>query len=411
MNTTLHRQSLLEALTLATGSVVRANQTPILNAVLLTADTASQSLVITTTNLQIRLTTSLPAKVTANGSYALPATKLLAIIRSMTAETVRIAEGKSAGVLQISSGVTVFNICSTEGKEFPTELVVNETSKITASQKDLLSLFRHVAECQSEDPQRHILNATHLHVDVRAAKAILTAVATDSKMLARMTLEVEFSGQLAPDSSISDIIIPAQTVHEIIRMGKSALPDHPATLEYGRNGLNLRIRTEGPENTTRDVTISSVLFQGTYPANTHHFLANRPALHASVSVDDLLRSLACVSLVCTERTMGVQMAFTEDMVRLKAETAELGTSSDAVALAKPGPAESSKFRVNPKQLTRLLESWKGHVANFHFPSTNRDPIHISMVDEPSFRSLVMPVVVEVTPQKSPIKEPAPAAVA
>src|SRR5205814_2312250 len=179
---------------------------------------------LTTTDLDVGVRGSFEAEVEKEGATTLPARRLFNIVRELPSSEISIdVDGKNAA--SIRSGQSFFKILGLPEEEFPPLPKFEDAKVVTIRQKDLRDGLRKTSYAISTDETRYVLNG--ILFSFKDNK--LTLVATDSRRLALVDLEVEFAR-----SQETEIIVPAKAVTEIQRLVRE---EGEVKLSIGQNQI------------------------------------------------------------------------------------------------------------------------------------------------------------------------------
>lgn len=172
----LNKAQFTAALKRVLPAVERKTSIPILANVLITADT--EGIQITGTDLDVRLTVPVTAKVMKLGQVAVPAHKLadtLAKLRTMDADTVELAEGENHWVTLKCAALTVkLPGMGTENFPVAEKFPVGGASTITVQASVLAGLIHRTRYAIAKQESRYTLNGVLLVWERDAVKMVAT---------------------------------------------------------------------------------------------------------------------------------------------------------------------------------------------------------------------------------------------
>src|SRR3954468_17002930 len=206
MKLTITREQLQEGLVAVAASGPAKTTLPILSNILLEAK--KDGIRLSGTDLDIAVSTTVPAEVDEEGAITLPAKKLSDIARELPAASVRIS---SAGEqrAQVECGKSKFRLLGLPKDEFPSFPQVKFENAWKAPAKDLHKLISHVAFAVSTEESRPILNGVLWEL----RSELMRMVATNGHRLAKMEVPIAAAG--APSS---DLIVPPKALDQIRRL-------------------------------------------------------------------------------------------------------------------------------------------------------------------------------------------------
>jgi len=201
MNLTASVTSLTAAMATTIAAVERRSTIPILSNVLLVA--TDGTLTVTASDLDIDVTTSIDADVSAEGDVTINAAVLLAALKKFSkAGDVSIVAAN--GSAEIKSGRSRMQVQTLPADDFPKMTRPENGTVISIKASDLAALLGTCAFAMSNDELRYYLNGVFLHND----DGVISAVATDLHKLA-------YRKGIVPAGDMPNIILPFKSVNYI----------------------------------------------------------------------------------------------------------------------------------------------------------------------------------------------------
>ena len=180
---------------------------PVLNNVLIKAE--GDTVVLTTTNLDLGIRCSIKAEVEKPGEITLPVKKLAAIVNSMPQQEITLESGDGQ-VARIRSGRSDFQrFNGLKAEDFPPLPSFVDQHNYELGPQELLNMLRSVSYAQSSDENRYILNSVFFNF----SEGKLTLVATDGRRLALISRDMKIDRE-----DEGSIILPAKTVSELEKL-------------------------------------------------------------------------------------------------------------------------------------------------------------------------------------------------
>jgi DNA polymerase III subunit beta len=155
MKFTITREKLQEGLVAVAASVPSKTTLPVLSNLLVEA--TRDGLRLSGTDLDIAVSTTIPASVDQEGAITLPARKLVEIVRELPSAAIRITSSGEQRVA-IECGKSKFKLLGLPKEEFPAFPAVKFENGWRVPSKDLHKLISHVAFAASTEESRPILN-------------------------------------------------------------------------------------------------------------------------------------------------------------------------------------------------------------------------------------------------------------
>lgn len=200
MKLTLDRDALLSAMLRASGIVARRSTIPILANVLLTA---TDSLTIRATDLDLQAVVTVAADVAAPGSITVPAGTLLDIAKA-TPEGAEISMTLTDGRLHVTAGRARWKLPTLPARDFPSMAPPEWEWSATMAGSDLADLLGRVAWAMNVDQGRAMLCGARIEV----GEGQMIAVATQGRDMAVARTAVTAA-------AFDGVTIPARACQEI----------------------------------------------------------------------------------------------------------------------------------------------------------------------------------------------------
>src|SRR6266536_6412791 len=242
MKFTITREQLQEGLSGVAAAIPAKTTLPLLANVLVEA--TKQGLRLSGTDLDIAVSTTVPADVDAEGAVTLPAKKLVDIARELPAGSVRVTAAGEARV-SIEAGRSKFKLLGLPREEFPSFPAVKFDGAWNAAAGVVHKLVGHVAFAASTEESRPILNGVLW--ELRGDR--MRMVATNGHRLARMDVPASSQGA----GGQADLIIPPKALEQIRRLFGG-----DEEIEIAKSDNHLGFRTTTTQIYTR-------LIEGPYP--------------------------------------------------------------------------------------------------------------------------------------------------
>ncbi len=327
MKFTITREKLQEGLVAVAASVPTKTTLPVLSNILVEA--VEGGIRLSGTDLDIAVSTKVPAEVDSEGAVTLPAKKLVEIVRELPSAAIRVT-GAGEQRVNLECGRSRFKLLGIPRDEFPSFPPVSFDESWTIAAADLQKLISHVAFAASTEESRPILNGVLW--ELREDK--MRMVATNGHRLARM--DVPVSGGTAS----ADLIVPPKALEQIRR-----LFDVSDEIQMARSDNHLGFRSG-------DTVVFTRLIEGPYP-NYEQVIPRENDREATVDKQAFGAALRRVGVVASDQTHRVRLAFDEGMLRFTVSTPDLGDAQDEMSVAFEGEALEIGFNA-----TYLLEILK-----------------------------------------------------
>jgi DNA polymerase-3 subunit beta len=365
MKFTITRERLQEGLVAVAASVPTKTTLPVLSNILLEA--TAEGVRLSGTDLDIAVSTVVPAEVDAEGAVTIPAKKLVEIVRELPSAAIRVTASGEQRV-QLECGRSRFKLLGIPREEFPNFPPVNFDDSWTVTSSDLQKLINHVSFAASTEESRPILNGVLWEVK----GDLMRMVATNGHRLAKM--DVSVSG----GSAAAELIVPPKALEQVRRLfGPSD------EIEIAKSDNHLGFRTGSTLVFTR-------LVEGPYP-NYEQVIPRENDRACTVEKDGLASALRRVGVVASDQTHRVRLQFTGGALKLSVSTPDLGEAQDEVAITYDGDALEIGF--NATYLLEILKYMPTDEVRLTFKAPERaatvEPV--GWDDPASYLCLVMPL--------------------
>ena len=227
MNINIKRELLLPALQRANGVIEKRQSIPILSNVLFQCD--AQQLIITATDTEVEVNTSMSLGTQEQVKVAIPARKLFDICKELP-ENSDIKIDLSSKQAKIKSGRSRFTLALSSGQEFPKIGDFDNLCEFKIEIGLLKNLLDKTEFAMALQDVRHYLNGLLLEVQ----DGLIRAVATDGHRLAMAEENVR-----AEPGKLIQSIIPRKGVIEINRLLSGFDKATKAELRLGTNHLKM----------------------------------------------------------------------------------------------------------------------------------------------------------------------------
>jgi DNA polymerase-3 subunit beta len=365
MKFTITREKLHEGLGAVAGSVPAKTTLPVLSNILVEA--TRDGLRLSGTDLDIAVSTVIPAQVDQEGATTLPARKLVDIVRELPSAAIRVASSGEQRV-QIECGRSRFKLLGLSREEFPAFPAVKFEGGWKLAAKELQKLIAHVSFAASTEESRPILNGVLW--ELRADR--MRMVATNGHRLARMDVPLKGAGGQA------DLIVPPKALDQIRRL--FAADDE---LEIARSDNHLGFRSAGTQVFTR-------LIEGPYP-NYEQVIPRENDKIVTVDKAAFAGALRRMSIVASDQTHRIRIAFAQGSCKLSVVTPDLGEAQEEMTTAYDGDPLEIGF--NASYLLEIMKFMPTDEVRMTFKAPERaatcEPV--GWDDPASYLTLVMPL--------------------
>jgi DNA polymerase-3 subunit beta len=368
MKMTIETAELAKALYRVQGIADRKSTMPILAHVLLTA--ADDGLTVSATDLDVGLSGTYKANISAPGSVAVHARQLYDVVKSLATPKIEIAR-QDNNWIELKGGQSRFRLVGMAADEFPALPTHSQVKTFTIKAAELTELIDRTLFCVSTDDNRHNLSGIFCE---SPSKAVLRMVATDGHRLSMA--ERKFENDIPIDQGV---IVPRKGFQEL----KRVLSDNSESIdkvELGFSGNSGVLRAGA-------VTLSTRLVEGQFP-DYGQVIPTSPSKVAKINRHVFSEALRRVSLLSQSRSYGVRVTFNSGKLELLAEDPEFGEAHENVEMEYSGDSITIGF--NARYLLDVLGLIRDDGIRFEF-SDDLSPGVIKPVEEAGFLAVVMPM--------------------
>jgi DNA polymerase-3 subunit beta len=366
MKFTITREQFQEGLQAVAGSVPTKTTLPVLSNILVEATHGGVRL--SGTDLDIAVSTTVPASVDQEGSITVPARKLAEIVRELPNASIRITASGEQRVT-IECGRSKFRLLGLPKDEFPAFPAVKFEGGWKATAGNLQKLITHVAFAASTEESRPILNGVLW--ELRPDR--MRMVATNGHRLARMDVPTATAG-----GAQADLIVPPKALEQIRKLFSAE-----DEIEVARSENHLGFRSATTQVFTR-------LIEGPYP-NYEQVIPRENDKVMTADKGAITSALRRMSIVASDQTHRIRMAFANGSCKLSVQTPDLGEAQEEVTVTYEGDALEIGF--NAAYMLEVLKYIPTDEVRMTFKAPERaatcEPV--GWDDPASFLALVMPL--------------------
>lgn len=374
---TCDRQQLVEAVSNVQRAVSSKSSVPALEGILLKAE--REEMTLCGFDLELGMTTRLPARIEESGSVILGARLFSDIIRRLPGDLVKLTVDEK-NVTTIESGASEFSIAGMGAEEYPELPSVSGAGEFSVQNDLLKGMIRQTIFAVADSDAKPIHTGTLFEL----SGGRLRLVSVDGYRLA-MREEIltgegaeGTDGLDAPAGSSEEMsfVVPGKTLTEVMKL----LPEDDGTagIQVGRRHILFTIGS---------YTVISRLLEG-------EFLDYRSAIPSAcqtevkVNTREFINSVERVSLLITDRLKSpVRCVFGEDSIHLSCSTA-IGRANDQFSASIQGAGLEMGF--NNRYLLDALRNTEGDEVRIQLNGP-LSPMKIMPPEGDSYLFLVLPV--------------------
>ncbi|MBQ7543041.1 MAG: DNA polymerase III subunit beta [Clostridia bacterium] len=265
-------------------------------------------LVLTGYDLELGITTSVPARVAENGGIILGARVLCDILRKLPADTLSV-ESDERQMAVIRCGDMEYSLIGISPDEYPELPTVNGGFPIVLQQEILREMIRQTIFSVAVNENKVV----HTGIKFEIEPGEIKLIAVDGFRLAVRKEAVDYSGD--PIS----FIVPAKTLSEVVKLF-SGEEDATVSIGVGKRHIVFEIGS---------FTVVSRLLDGEF-LNYRSAIPNLVSTTVRVQTQRLIDSIERTSLIITDKIKSpLRCVFDEGMIRISSTTS-LGSANDKI---------------------------------------------------------------------------------
>jgi DNA polymerase-3 subunit beta len=338
MKVSLLQQNLDIGLTIASRIIQPTNSLPILGNILVI--TKKGSVELQSTNLELSIRYSLPAKIEEEGSCSLPARLFFDIIHSLTDDKIQLSTEKDNVILRTDGFNSTMN--GLNAADFPKIPEITTNNSLELKTQDFIQLVEEVLPAVSLDESRPVLAGVLLKIE----NSTLQLAATDSYRLA------ENKKVIKAESNIS-VIIPYKALSEVVRIAGIILPEN-ITIQLSDTEVIFEIG---------QAQIISQLIEGQYPDYTK-IVPDKSSTNVTINKAELLRSIKLASLFSRENAHSIELEIGSKELTIHSKASNIGTNSSKISCNVTGAPLS--ININARYLLDAVSIIKSNTIHLAF---------------------------------------------
>ncbi|MDE2506045.1 MAG: DNA polymerase III subunit beta [Planctomycetota bacterium] len=337
MKALCNREGLLNAFAMVTGVAPTRSPKPILQNVKFVVDGEEGSTLLAT-DLEVGIRHRvLGVQVEEPGAVILPTLKVGSILRTSTDDELLI-ETVDDQIL-IRGRHSEFKLPSDNPEHFPEVPDFAAVSYHVVSAADLRRLIRRTSFATDPESTRYALGGCLIEFTHES----LTMVGTDGRRLARMIAPADIENPDAAPSLSGSPVVPVKALKILER---NINDDDPPVHIAIQSDKNVLVRTENAVIYSRLVEGRFPRYQDVFPTHVEN--------KVSVEVGPLRMAVEQASIVTSEESRGVDFNFSEGVLRLASQAADVGSSHVDLPLGYEGKPVEITF--DPRYLTDALKT-------------------------------------------------------
>lgn len=362
MKFTVNKSGITEAVSNIQRAVSTKTSIPALEGILLSA--TETGLELCAYDLELGITTVIPAFVMEPGKAVLSAKLFSDIVRRTPAETVTVSVDEK-NMATLESGYSRFSIIGIPAEEFPELPKLSDSTQISLPGALLKSMIRQTLFAIAESDAKPIHQGSLFSLE----NGILDVVSVDGYRLAVRREPVDFSEDLS-------FVVPGKTLSELLKLIKDS--EEPVEISAGRRHILFKID---------NYTVISSLLEGEF-LNYKAAIPPESQTEVVLKTREAIDSVERVSLLITDRLKSpIRCLFDNNEVKLNCTTS-MGRASDQLDVEMTG--QSVEIGFNNRYLLEALRNTECDEVKVQLGGP-LSPMKVVPKEGDSFLFLVLPV--------------------
>lgn len=362
MKFTVNKSDITEAVSNIQRAVSTKTSIPALEGILIGA--SKEGLELCAYDLELGITTVIPAFVVEPGKAVLSAKLFSDIVRRTPAETVTVTVDEK-NMATLESGYSRFSIIGIPAAEFPELPKLTDSTQISLPGNLLKSMIRQTLFAIAESDAKPIHQGSLFNIE----KGMLDVVSVDGYRLAVRREAIDFPEDLS-------FVVPGKTLGELLKLIKDS--EDPVEISAGRRHILFKID---------NYTVISSLLEGEF-LNYKAAIPPESQTEVVLKTREAIDSVERVSLLITDRLKSpIRCLFDNNEVKLNCTTS-MGRASDQLDVEMTG--QSVEIGFNNRYLLEALRNTECDEVKVQLGGP-LSPMKVVPKEGDSFLFLVLPV--------------------
>ena len=303
----VNREKLSKALQKVSSIIGSRNMLPVLSNILI--ECRDNTLKLDSTDLEMRISTTIECEVESEGVTTIPAKKLAALVSRFSADEVSFDIDENNHI-KLECGTGRFTLLGLSADEFPGAIDIEVKKTVKVEETVFKTMLNSITYAVSPDDSRKVLTGILMSTQGN----VLTMVATDGKRLALNERAVE-----AVDGEDGECIIPLKAANEARRMID------------GGDFVEIQIGEKMCRFIGTNYTLTTKLIDGNYP-NFRQVIPTEFKRVVEVPTEPLLQKIEMVSQVLSDSSSYVVLSFADNNLTIHGASSEIGEGSDSMSI-------------------------------------------------------------------------------
>ncbi len=337
---------------------------PVLSGILFEAK--DNELVLRSTNLDMGIEVSIPAKIEEQGTVAIPSSIISALVSQLPEQNPTVHLEMSSGNIVVTSAKSKGVIKTIPHDDFPSIPRITDDS-ISVSNDTFVKGLRAVGYSSSVSTVKPELSSIYVYRDEES----LVFVATDSFRLAERKIK-------ATGSASADILVPSKNISDLVR-----------TLEAMGSPVKMRVNKNLISFESNGVYVVSRLTDGVFP-DYRQIIPKSFMCEVVALKQDILNSLK-ISNIFSDKFNQIRLIVDpkKKLFEIQTKNSDVGENSTQIDAALTGDRVEINF--NGKYLADCFQSIDSDSVSFQISGPNKPMIIRPVSGDQNFMYLAMPM--------------------
>jgi DNA polymerase-3 subunit beta len=326
MKVAIKVKNLLKAVSICSRLVTNRASLEVLGNILIETD--KNTLKLSSTNLDLAITTKIGAKVEKPGKISVPARLLGEFIGSISEDTLQLIADDSN--LTIKGTNIHSRLNGVSASEFPTLPKMSNVKSVKFNAEEIKNSIEKVLVSVSADESRPVLAGLYFKLEDKK----ITIAGTDSYRLSEVKTKTTNTDTIT-------CIIPARTASEMLRL-VSFEDASEVEVKIGDSEISFIIG---------ESQIISQLTEGKYP-EYEKIIPNDVATTIECDKESLVEAVKVSTVFARESSHGIALKIEKDTLTIDAQTSDIGENTVKIDVKKTG--KDATININAKYLSDIL---------------------------------------------------------
>lgn len=321
MQIRIEKNNLFEGVQRVQNVVDKKNTIPVLSNILLESDVENNAIKLVATNLEVGMSTVLPASETTEGSITIPAQKIFEILRELPEAPLSLHVDDSNWITLECSKAN-FKLAGLSKADFPELPTLPSQDMLVLQQEVLRDMIAKTAFAVSHDESRYALTGVLFAMSAEE----LSMVATDGHRLAviKKPHSIDLGGE-----SVNEVIIPLKAINEVKKLCDT---DDQISINLGESQIAFR---------KEQTMLVSRLIDAQFP-DYRQVVPDESRYTVVANKELFTHAIRRVSLLCSDTRL-VKFTAAPGLLRLTSNDPNLGEAEEAIPVEYDGEELSIGF--------------------------------------------------------------------